>query len=1260
MGCGLWVVGWGLGAGGWGLGAGGWDSWEVLGVWGSVLPGVWLSLGSKRECCLAILVDDIMSDQSVRLEKQNLRRWVTCIALVLMFAWRCCATPLSHSCALTMGNVLRCWGLNQQGQLGIGMDVLSYNSNGMQFTATPMDVVGLGGAVLSFALGGTFSCALLIAGGVKCWGQNGGFGFLGIGNEVEKMATPTNVLGLSTGVVSLVAKETSACALLSAGEVQCWGYVGNSVALSPRRFTGFSSTVVSIAVGFVVLDSGYITCLWDMIVYVEKYCPTNIQVVSIVQSSEHACLLTTSNGLYCWGGNSGGKIGDGTTQDRSSPVAVLGMGSGVTSYALSAIATCAVVTGGRLKCWGGNGCGVLGVEELRKVDIFGMPLSCGSIAIFNKLIPTDVVGLSSGVESVAMGWGHTCALLIGGEVSCWGSSQSGQTGIADTLFAPSTYVNGLVASSIWQLPCSPNINTFGFAIALSDRVPGKPSVSVTLNFTPSRNIPQGSRMTLTYPTGFFMSSVTPSATAGSSSLASFEATCSPTTANAVIITTRGTFITAAAFTVTLKGFTMGPLTQGAVGVSIRMACSASLSVSSGSLMCPAGSFWNSAACALCPLGQFQDVSGFETRCKLCSSGTYNLKNGSTSSSACSLCPSGSYQPFEGQSFCILCGQGNISAAGSSICSAPGHELIILKMVGTVDDFLDGSDQRRTFISGLAAILLIPERQIVIISVTSGSIVVQPAFLSIAESSASPVEAVFRLKEAAAAGRLESLAVFDLSIGGRSVNLPSKDSSAVGLSVPLIAGLSATIFLILAVACLAWWKKRQTRIFASLSAVITPYNISELDKDIPIILNTLESDSRISGARNLAGAPKDIKTGKFQNAALGLKLFLKVSVNWSEFECCSVDGLLREIDLLRDCPECALVQSEVLEVVRGTNDAYCTLKLKDALLRLRGARSVAPQDKDAVQKALADVDILRKKISDSAGWYYGCKSAAKVDWPDDCEHMKKPFGRFKQPLCSSCRKYCLDHTTISQDMDYILNQPSAEESFWNGIRDKGRAGMRLSDFANSAVMQQLSALDPSGGAMLSMAEIASLRFYTSHSFESINAPLRDQERTVPHPLPALTTCIQSGLKKLRALGASDASSRNTIILWRGFYDMHITGDFLANGGTELAPMSTTPDVRVAVQYAINKPEKDLAPSLLFRIVTHNNLQRGADVRWLSMFPEEEETLFPPLTYLQATGKTHVLQHCKAEGTGPNSSSNQSAAEEQRGFHITIVEVTATLP
>ena len=59
----------------------------------------------------------------------------------------------------------------------------------------------------------------------------------------------------------------------------------------------------------------------------------------------------------------------------------------------------------------------------------------------------------------------------------------------------------------------------------------------------------------------------------------------------------------------------------------------------------------------------------------------------------------------------------------------------------------------------------------------------------------------------------------------------------------------------------------------------------------------------------------------------------------------------------------------------------------------------------------------------------------------------------------------------------------------------------------------------------------LRFYTSHSFNALNIPMRDQDRQGPHPLPGIMMNIQAALKQLRALGSEDASSKQTVVLWR---------------------------------------------------------------------------------------------------------------------------------
>jgi len=66
------------------------------------------------------------------------------------------------------------------------------------------------------------------------------------------------------------------------------------------------------------------------------------------------------------------------------------------------------------------------------------------------------------------------------------------------------------------------------------------------------------------------------------------------------------------------------------------------------------------------------------------------------------------------------------------------------------------------------------------------------------------------------------------------------------------------------------------------------------------------------------------------------------------------------------------------------------------------------------------------------------------------------------------------------------------------------------------------------------------------------------------------------------------------------------------------MSTTTDIKTAVAASFSNK------SCIFRIVTRNMLQRGADLPWVSVFPSEEQMLFPPLTYLQPTGRTQDIE------------------------------------
>ena len=81
---------------------------------------------------------------------------------------------------------------------------------------------------------------------------------------------------------------------------------------------------------------------------------------------------------------------------------------------------------------------------------------------------------------------------------------------------------------------------------------------------------------------------------------------------------------------------------------------------------------------------------------------------------------------------------------------------------------------------------------------------------------------------------------------------------------------------------------------------------------------------------------------------------------------------------------------------------------------------------------------------------------------------------------------------------------------------------------------------------------------------------------------------------------------------------IPEEFLQLGGTELAPMSTTTDLAVAMEYCASKN------ALILRLNTASFMERGADISFLSAFPTEKEVLYPPLTFMRATGAKQTVK------------------------------------
>jgi hypothetical protein len=240
---------------------------------------------------------------------------------------------VAHTCALTTGGAVKCWGLNHDGQLGDGTNT---------DRSTPVTVAGLSSGVAAIAAGGDTTCALTNGGGVKCWG----FPDLGDGTTGGSN-TPVPVSGLTSGVAAIAAGGSTACALTTGGAVKCWG---------DDPGTGGDDLVPTTATG---LGSG---------------------VAAIEVSPVSECVRTTSGGAKCRGDNDFGALGDGTSGgDDASPVDVQGLTSNVTAIANEGDHACAITTGGALHCWGDNSNGQLGIgpagESLVPVGVSGLGIA---------------------------------------------------------------------------------------------------------------------------------------------------------------------------------------------------------------------------------------------------------------------------------------------------------------------------------------------------------------------------------------------------------------------------------------------------------------------------------------------------------------------------------------------------------------------------------------------------------------------------------------------------------------------------------------------------------------------------------------------------------------------------------------------------------------------------------------------------------------------------------------------------------------------
>ncbi len=278
------------------------------------------------------------------------------------------------------------------------------------------------------------------------------------------------------------------CALLPGGYIKCWGYQFGSTAKTLSGIAG--ATAIS---GNCAIVAGGVKC-WDAAMYPQVLISTVAGVAgatAVAVTGSHSCAVAAGGSVWCWGWNDAGQLGDGTLRDSfgaavrvagiSGATAVATAGTGRFEEDISPGHSCAVLSTGAVKCWGWNRDGQLGdgtaTDSLLPVSVVGLgpanPAKAlaatlyGSCALLvdgdvqcwgdGATAPATVAGIAGASRiSASAHWfdrysffdaSHLCALVTGGQVTCRGANLSGEVGDGTTVarYAPVT-VAGLVGA----------------------------------------------------------------------------------------------------------------------------------------------------------------------------------------------------------------------------------------------------------------------------------------------------------------------------------------------------------------------------------------------------------------------------------------------------------------------------------------------------------------------------------------------------------------------------------------------------------------------------------------------------------------------------------------------------------------------------------------------------------------------------------------------------------------------------------------------
>ena len=379
-----------------------------------------------------------------------------------------------YSCALLNNGSVKCWGHNNLGQLGYG----DTQTRGIAPGDMPPPNVELGGKAKQLSVGGGYNCVVMEDDSLRCWGgmsASDGSDVESIGDEPGEMPPP--IIPLPSPLKKLpVSGGTHQCVLLETG-IFCWGTneqgaLGqgdttwrwmNGETNFPTEPVNLGGEVVDVENGLgyscAILTTGEMKC-WgnvfgasvpygDAIIGDEpnEMPPASLPVVpdtyDIKAQSEgfgsaHRCVMadyTTSSGkaIYCWGSNFSGQLGIGDNESIGSqpddlPGPRITYDTTAEKIATGLTTTCLLKENGRLFCWGG---GIQGNYTL------GPDFDQFHGDDTNELRPKEAV-LGATIKDISASLIHYCALTTSGTVKCWGDGEQGALGYenANDLGAP--------------------------------------------------------------------------------------------------------------------------------------------------------------------------------------------------------------------------------------------------------------------------------------------------------------------------------------------------------------------------------------------------------------------------------------------------------------------------------------------------------------------------------------------------------------------------------------------------------------------------------------------------------------------------------------------------------------------------------------------------------------------------------------------------------------------------------------------------------